>query len=305
MSMFHRKMFRLRLRSRTLVLGERTLVMGVLNVTPDSFSDGGLHAGVEEAVARALEIERDGADILDIGGESARPGSVGVSAEEELRRVQPVLEALRGKLKIPISIDTQKSVVALRAALAGAEIINDISALRSDPQLADVARMHRLPVILMHMRGTPRTMQKRPFARDVLRDVTAGLRAAVARARKAGLKRDQLVLDPGIGFGKSFRQNYELLAHLDQLARLGYPLLVGTSRKTFIGATVAQALLPVPSSASGKSTKNSIAPSSERIWGTAATVTAAILGGAHIVRVHDVAEMVQVARVVDAIVAEY
>jgi len=299
--MLRRKTFRLRLPSRTLVLGERTLVMGVLNVTPDSFSDGGLYARVEAAVARAFDIEREGADILDIGGESARPGSEGISAEEELARVEPVLEAIRGKLTIPISIDTQKSVVALRAALSGAELINDISALRSDPQLADVARMHRLPVILMHMRGTPRTMQKQPFARNVVRHVTAGLRAAVARARKAGLKREQLILDPGIGFGKSFRQNYELLAHLDQLARLGYPLLVGTSRKTFIGATVARALLPVPASAGGKTSEVSIAPPSERIWGTAATITAAILGGAHIVRVHDVAEMVQVARTADAV----
>ncbi|HLE36514.1 MAG TPA: dihydropteroate synthase [Candidatus Acidoferrales bacterium] len=300
--MLRRKTFRLRLPSRTLVLGERTLVMGVLNVTPDSFSDGGLYARVEAAVARAFDIEREGADILDIGGESARPGSEGISAEEELARVEPVLEALRGKLTIPISIDTQKSDVALRAALAGAELINDISALRSDPQLADVARMHRLPVILMHMRGTPRNMQKRPFARDILRDVTVGLRDAVARARKAGLKREQLILDPGIGFGKSFRQNYELLAHLDQLARLGYPLLVGTSRKTFIGATVAQALLPLSASHGGKKGGEiPIAPPSERIWGTAATITAAILGGAHIVRVHDVAEMVQVARTADAV----
>ena len=299
--MQRRRTFRLHLPSRTLVLGERTLVMGVLNVTPDSFSDGGLYARVEAAVARAFDIEREGADILDIGGESARPGSEGISAEEELARVEPVLEALRGKLTIPISIDTQKSVVALRAALSGAELINDISALRSDPQLAEVARTRRLPVILMHMRGTPRNMQKRPFARDILRDVTAGLRAAVARARKAGLKREQLILDPGIGFGKSFRQNYELLAHLERLARLGYPLLVGTSRKTFIGATVAQALLPVQSFASRKTSETPIAPPSERIWGTAATITAAILGGAHIVRVHDVTEMVQVARTADAV----
>ena len=273
----------MRLKSGTLVLGERALVMGVLNVTPDSFSDGGLYANPAAAVDRALEIEGAGADILDIGGESGRPGAQPISAEEELSRVQPVLEKLRGRFRIPISIDTQKAQVAEAAVAAGAEILNDVSALRTDPALGEVARRHRLPLILMHMRGTPRTMQRRPFARDVLRDVTSGLRAAIARARKADLKPSQLILDPGIGFGKSFEQNYELLAQLPRLAALGYPLLVGTSRKTFLGATLGGA------------------PPGERIWGTAATVTASILGGAHIVRVHDVAEMVQVARVTDAI----
>ncbi len=261
--------------------------MGVLNVTPDSFSDGGLYLDPRRAVERALELERAGADILDVGGESTRPGAAPVTAEEELKRVLPVLEGLRGKLKIPIAIDTQKAVVAAAAVAAGAEILNDTSALRADSALAEVARRHRLPVVLMHMRGVPRTMQKRPFARDALRDVAAGLRAALARARRAGLAKRQVILDPGIGFGKSFRQNYELLARLPKLAALGCPLLVGPSRKTFIGAAVAGAAAP--------------APPEERVWGTAATVAAAIFGGAHIVRVHDVAEMVQVARVADAI----
>ncbi len=281
--MVRRRKFRLRLPSRTLVLGERTLVMGVLNVTPDSFSDGGLFLDSAAAVARALEIERAGADILDIGGESNRPGAEPVSEDEELTRVLPVLEKLRGKLKVPISIDTQKAAVAEAAVAAGAEILNDISALRTDPTLAGVARRHHLPLVLMHMRGTPRTMQHRPFAPYVLRDVISGLRAAIARARAAGLAKSQLILDPGIGFGKSFQQNYELLAHLEKLAALGYPLLVGTSRKAFLGATLGGA------------------PSHERVWATAATVTASILGGAHIVRVHDVGEMVQVARVADAL----
>ena len=289
--MFRRKTFRLRLRSRTLILGERTLVMGVLNVTPDSFSDGGLFFDASQAITHALEMERAGADLLDIGGESARPGSTGITAVEELKRVLPVLEGLRGKLRIPISIDTQKAQVAEAAVAAGAEMINDVSALRSDPALAPtiakIARRHPLPIILMHMRGVPRTMQKRPFARDVLRDVTAGLRAALARARKAGLAKSQIILDPGIGFGKSFAQNYALLARLPELARLGCPLLVGTSRKTFLGATLAR--------------EGVHAPTEERIWGTAATVAASILGGAHIVRVHDVAEMVQVACVTDAV----
>jgi dihydropteroate synthase len=283
----HRRKFRLKLPSRALVLGERTLVMGILNVTPDSFADGGRYFSPKAAIARALQMQRDGADILDIGGESTRPGSEGTTAEEELRRILPVLSALRGKLKVPISVDTQKAAVAEAAVAAGAEIINDVSALRADPALAKVARRHRLPIVLMHMRGVPRTMQQGPFARDVLLDVKRGLRAAVARARRAGILRTQIVLDPGIGFGKSFAQNFELLARLDKLAALGYPLLVGASRKRFIGATLGVAGRELPPG--------------ERAWGTAATVTAAILGGAHIVRVHDVKEMVQVARIADAI----
>ncbi len=301
--MFRRKIFHLRLPSRTLELGRRTLVMGVLNVTPDSFADGGLFFDPGKAIEHALEMERAGANLLDIGGESTRPGSEGISAEEELKRVLPVLEGLRGRLKIPISIDTQKPAVAEAAVAAGAQLINDVSALRSDPALAGVARRHRLPLILMHMRGVPRTMQKRPFARNVLRDVSSGLRAAVARARKAGVPRRQIILDPGIGFGKSFEQNFELLARLPELARLGYPLLLGTSRKTFIGAALARARA---SEARGPTRKHSWEgveplPVSERLWGTAATVAASILGGAHIVRVHDVAEMVQVARATDAL----
>jgi dihydropteroate synthase len=282
--MFRRNKFRLRLPSRTLALGERTLVMGVLNVTPDSFSDGGRFLDADRAAARALEIERAGADILDIGGESTRPGSGGISAEVELRRILPVLEKLRGRLTIPISIDTSKAEVAEAAADRGAEILNDVTALRADPRLAEIARRRKLPIILMHMRGEPRTMQKMPFARDVMRDVTAGLRRAVALARREEIAKARIVLDPGIGFGKSHAQNYELLARLPELARLGFPLLVGASRKGFIGTTLGGA------------------PEGERAWGTAATVAASILGGAHIVRVHDVAEMAQVARVADAIV---
>ena len=283
--MFLRKKFRLRLPSRVLLLGERTLVMGVLNVTPDSFSDGGLYLDPAKALARALEIERAGADILDIGGESTRPGSAAISAADELARVLPVLEGLRGRLKIPISIDTCKASVGEQAVAAGAEVLNDVTALRADPALAEVARRHRLPIVLMHMRGEPRTMQKGPFARHVVRDVAHGLRAAVARARKAGLAKSQIVLDPGIGFGKSYGQNLELLAYLTDLARLGYPLLVGTSRKSFLGHALGGA------------------PEDQRQWATAATVAASILAGAHIVRVHDVAEMVQVARVTDLVLA--
>jgi dihydropteroate synthase len=288
--MFRRRRFKLRLPSRTLLLGERTLVMGVLNVTPDSFSDGGLFLDTDAAVARALEVERAGADLLDIGGESTRPGSNGVSAEEELRRILPVLEKLRGKIQIPISVDTSKSEVAEAAAAAGAEILNDVTALRNDPRIAEVARRRKLPLILMHMRGEPRTMQKGPFAKDVIRDVLTGLRRAIALARLAGVAKTQIIIDPGIGFGKNYAQNLELLRRLPELSKPGYPLLVGTSRKSFIAHVLrAQSL--------------QASEAEERIWGTAATVAASILQGAHIVRVHDVAEMLQVARVTDAILS--
>ena len=207
--MTKRKHFQLKLPSRTLCLGQRTLIMGVLNVTPDSFSDGGKFLDPRRAVEHALAMEGAGADLLDIGGESTRPGSSGTPAEEELARVLPMLEGLQGRLKIPISIDTQKAEVAEAAIPAGAEIINDISGLKSDPRIAEVAARHCVPLILMHMHGRPRSMQKGPFARNVVKDVTRGLRASVALARKAGVSKSQLILDPGIGFGKSFSQNYE------------------------------------------------------------------------------------------------
>jgi len=285
--MNRRKLFRLKLNSGTLVLGERTIVMGVLNVTPDSFFDGGKFLDVESAIEHALEMECAGADMLDIGGESTRPGSTGISSKEELARILPVLQGLRGVLKIPISIDTQKSDVAEAALDAGAQIINDISGLKNDAGIAELAARRGVPLILMHTRGEPRTMQKAPFARDVMKDVLQGLRKSLAIARKAGVAKSQLILDPGIGFGKSFAQNYELLQKLPQLVKLGYPLVVGTSRKGFLGATLAREGKPVPSE--------------KRIWGTAATVTASILNGAHIVRVHDVAEMVQVSKVTDCL----
>jgi dihydropteroate synthase len=280
--------FRLILRSRTLILCERTLVMGVLNVTPDSFSDGGKYHSANVAIEHALAMELEGADLLDIGGESTRPGSSGITAQEELARILPVFEGLRGRIKIPISIDTRKAEVAEAALEAGAEIINDISGLNQDPRIAQVAAKHHAPLILMHLRGQPGSMQKGPFARDVLKDVEKGLRASAAKAAKAGVAKSQIILDPGIGFGKSHAQNYELLQKLERVAGLGYPLLIGTSRKGFLGATLAR---------HGKQ-----APPEERIWGTAATVTASILNGAHIVRVHDVAEMLQVARVADCVV---
>jgi dihydropteroate synthase len=283
-----RRKFRLKLRTLRLTLGERTLVMGVLNMTPDSFSDGGKYYQPEAAIQRALAMEQEGAEVLDIGGESTRPGAEETSAAEELERILPVLEGLRGRLKIPVSVDTRRAAVAELAIRAGAEMINDVSGLKTDARLAEVVAKNDVGLILMHMRGEPRTMQLGPFARDVMSDVMSGLRESVAMARKAGLAKTQIILDPGIGFGKSHAQNYELIEKLPRLAALGYPLLVGTSRKGFLGATLARDGKP--------------APPEERIWGTAATVTASILGGAHIVRVHDVAEMVQVARVADCVV---
>ncbi len=229
--MIRRPHFSLKLRSRTLSLGQRTLVMGVVNITPDSFSDGGIFIDAPTAVNHALEMEKAGADLIDIGGESTRPGATIVSVEEEMSRVLPVLLALRGQLRIPISIDTRKAVVAEAAIAAGAEIVNDVSALQFDPALGEVLRRRKTPIILMHMRGDPGTMQKGPIrSRDVFRDVAAGLRAAVQRARRAKIARSQIILDPGIGFGKSYKQNFQLLAHLPRLAALGYPLLVGTSQ---------------------------------------------------------------------------
>jgi dihydropteroate synthase len=285
--MTSRKNFEVELRSGALKLGERTLVMGVLNVTPDSFSDGGDFLDPQRAIQHALAMEKAGADLLDIGGESTRPGSQGTPARDELARILPVLQGLRGRLNIPVSVDTRKAEVAEAALSAGAQIINDVSGLKNDTRIAEVAARRAAPLILMHMRGEPATMQKGPFARNVIRDVLQGLRASVTKARKAGLQKSQIIVDPGIGFGKSYEQNYELLRKLPEIAKLGYPVLVGTSRKGFLGATLARDGKPLPPE--------------QRIWGTAATVTATILAGAHIVRVHDVPEMVQVARVADCV----
>lgn len=278
-----RRKFALSLPSTVLVLGERTLVMGVLNVTPDSFSDGGRFLDPDRAAAHALEMQRAGADLIDIGGESTRPGSSGVSAAEELKRILPVLQRLKRRLRVPLSVDTTKAEVAEAALKAGAQMINDTSGLRADSTLAAVARRYDVPLVLMHIRGTPKTMQQLPPARDILREVEKGLRWSVTRARRAGLRRTQLVIDPGIGFGKTVMQNYEILRHLDRLQAFKLPLLVGPSRKSFIAKLLDNT------------------PPEGRLYGTAAAVAAAILGGAHIVRVHDVPEMVQVARITDAV----
>jgi dihydropteroate synthase len=306
-----RKIFRLRLAKRTLLLGKKTLVMGVVNITPDSFSDGGKFFSARKAIQHALALAKAGADILDIGAESTRPGADEISFVEELRRLLPVLQALRGEIKIPISVDTRKSAVAEIAIGAGAEIINDVSALRYDPRIAEVAADKKCGLVLMHMRGEPGTMQKVPFAKDTVADVTKDLRTALGVARKAGVAKSQIVLDPGVGFGKSFPQNYELVRELPQLAKLGYPLAIGTSRKAFLGHTLALARERAfdeharHSASAAKKLATLRAdkpvPSEERLFATAATVAASILAGAHIVRVHEVAEMAQVAAVTDRV----
>jgi len=278
----------------TLDLASHVQVMGVLNVTPDSFSDGGEHYDCERAVERAFEIEAEGADILDIGGESTRPGSKPVSVEIELERVLPVLERLRGRLRIPISIDTTKREVAQAAIDGGAEIINDISGLRFDAGLAEVAAESSAGLVLMHSRATPETMQRIAPVEDIFAEVSAGWHASIEQAMRSGVKREQIILDPGIGFGKTAEQNLQLINGLNRLvAEFSLPLLLGPSRKSFIKRTLDQWLKV------GQRNEER-----ERVAGTAASVTVGVLRGARIVRVHDVGEMVALVRLVEAMMAE-
>lgn len=263
-------------------LGERTLVVGVLNVTPDSFSDGGQTFEPERAVQRALEMESEGADIVEVGGESTRPGSRPLSADEELARVAPVLEELGKRLRVPIAIDTYKSEVARVAFDLGASLVNDVSALRFDPEIANEAARAGALLMLMHMRGEPATMQKIEPSSDIFGDIKSDFKAALREAQNRGVRREQIILDPGIGFGKTLEQNLAIINHLHLFESFETPLMVGTSRKSFIGRLTGR-------------------PEDDRVFGTAASVAAAILRGAHIVRVHDVKEMVEVARISDAI----
>ncbi len=274
-----------------LELGHRTCVMGVVNVTPDSFSDGGRFLDPAAAVALGLRLTAEGADIIDVGGESTRPFSEGVSAEEEIRRVVPVIAELAAQIRTPISIDTSKAVVARRALEAGAAMINDISALRFDPSLAALAAESGVPVILMHMRGEPRTMQVTPCYDDLVGEIYSFLRHAVDAAEGQGILRERLIVDPGIGFGKAPEHNLQLIRRLPELAGLGLPLLVGPSRKSFIRRLVKPA---------GEKDISPDLPVVET--GTQAAVAASIFNGAHIVRVHDVATTVATVKVVDAIV---
>jgi dihydropteroate synthase len=275
-----RKRFEWKLRDRSLNLGDRTLIFGVLNVTPDSFSDAGSYQDPDRAFARAFELEELGADVIDIGAESTRPGSIRISEAEELRRLIPVLKRLKGKLSIPISVDTYKASVAEKAFEFGVEIINDPSALTFDSDLARKVSNADAGLILNHMRGTPETWAKLPPLKDLIRTVRSELDAAAHRATLSGVDRKRIVADPGLGFGKRREQNSEILAQLGELARLELPILVGPSRKHFVAR---------------ESTDLTE-------FATAAAVTAAILNGAHMVRVHDVRAMRAVAEVADEIV---
>lgn len=279
-----RQLFELALPGRhPLHLGATTLVMGVLNVTPDSFSDGGLAFDHGQAIARALALEAEGADILDLGGESTRPGADPVGADEEWRRVGPVLKGLARQLRIPISIDTYRAITAARALDDGASIVNDISGLEYDPGLGAVIAARGAALVLMHTRGRSREMYLEAQYDDVVADVARELQDRIALAERLGIARNQIVIDPGFGFAKKAVHSMTALARLDAFAALGRPILSGPSRKSFLTAATG----PLPPS--------------ERDWATAAAVTASVLAGAHIVRVHRVAEMVQVARVADAI----
>jgi len=263
-----------------LEFGKRTYLMGILNVTPDSFSDGGKFFDQTDAVLHGFQMVKDAADIIDVGGESTRPGAEVVPTEEELRRVVPVIQKLRQKSNIPISVDTYKSEVAREALKAGANIVNDVSGLHFDPKMADVIAENNASVVIMHIKGTPKDMQVNPHYGDVVHEVYDFLAAATEEARKKGIT--QIIIDPGIGFGKSVEHNLELIGRLGEFHGIGVPVLIGVSRKSFIGKILETAI-------------------ESRLEGTSAAVTASIMHGADVVRVHDVREMRRVALVADAI----
>jgi len=279
----NRARFTIRCGDHTLELGGRTLLMGTINVTPDSFSDGGRFYQTDQAIKQGMLLASEGADILDVGGESTRPFSDSVGIEEELRRVIPVVSELAKSTTLPISIDTCKGQVARAALDAGATIINDISALRYDPELVKLAANSQVPLVLMHMQGSPGTMQLEPHYGSLLSEIIGFLEERIQFACEAGVSRDQIVVDPGIGFGKTVHHNLLLVKHLDSLATLGRPILLGTSRKSFIGAVLDKEV-------------------TEREPGSWATVCAGIIKGAHIVRVHEVTTCRQIADMVDAII---
>ncbi|MBE7443948.1 MAG: dihydropteroate synthase [Planctomycetia bacterium] len=268
--------------SGTLYLGSKTYVMGILNVTPDSFYDGKRYDAGENAIEHALKMAEEGADIIDVGGESTRPGASPLSEEEETNRVIPVVKKLSKKLRKPISIDTYKAKVAEKAIDAGASIINDIGGLLMDKKMAQVAAGSQTPVIIMHKKGTPRTMQKYPMRENVLSGIMSSFRKSLSIAIDAGIDKDRIILDPGIGFGKTVQQNLEILKRLKEFQSMGFPILIGTSRKQFIGTILNLSVR-------------------ERLYGTLATIAVAVMNGAHIVRVHDVRESVQVVTMCDAI----
>ncbi len=272
----------IRCRKRTLTLGKRTLLMGVLNVTPDSFSDGGLFYDKEKAVSHGIKMVEEGADIIDVGGESTKPGSNPLELEEELRRVIPVIKSLAAKVDVPISIDTYKSTVAQRAIEAGAQVINDISGLNFDPGLAKVASKEDIPLVLMHIRGTPETMQKNVHYDSLFSEILQYLKDSIGRAESAGLDPRQIIIDPGIGFGKTVEDNLFIIRNLFEFRILGKPILLGTSRKSFIGKILN-------------------AEVGERLEGTLSSITVGVLNGANIIRCHDVLQAKRAIAVADAI----
>ncbi len=274
--------YSIRCRKRTLILGKRTLLMGVLNVTPDSFSDDGFFFDKEKAIAHGLRMVEEGADIIDIGGESTRPGSKPLELEEELRRVIPVIESLAKEVDVPISIDTYKSTVAQRAIEAGAEMINDISGLHFDPGLAQVAAKEDAPLVLMHIRGTPETMQKDVHYDSLFSEILQYLKDSIQRAESAGLDPRQIIIDPGIGFGKTVEDNLLIIKNLYEFRILGKPILLGTSRKTFIGKILNTEV-------------------GDRLEGTLSSIAIGVLNGAHIIRSHDVLQAKKAIAVADAI----
>lgn len=279
-----RKRYLFRARGKTLELGERTRLMGILNVTPDSFSDGGRFVEPGRAVEHGLRLLEEGAEILDVGGESTRPGSTSVPPEVELERVVPVVAAIRPHTKALISVDTYKAVVAEAALEAGADIVNDVSGFRFDPAMPEVVARYEAGVVLMHMRGTPSDMHTLPPSPDIAGEVRRGLQTAVQQADGVRISRDRILLDPGLGFGKNTRENLLLLRRLPGLAELDLPWLVGPSRKRFIGDVLKK-------------------PVSERLWGTAAVCAFCVLQGVHVLRVHDVGPIRQVVDMIDALAA--
>jgi dihydropteroate synthase len=273
-----------------LELGPKTTIMGILNATPDSFSDGGQFNTFEKAVKQGIKLVEDGAHILDIGGESSRPFAIPVSEQEELDRVIPVIDSLSKQINVPISIDTVKSNVAKEALNAGASIINDISAFEKDPAMADLAAKREVPVVLMHMKGTPETMQIDPDYDDLMFEITSYLESRALYAMDKGIKKDRIILDPGIGFGKTIEHNLVIIKHLEKMTNLGFPLLVGPSRKSFIQNILTQ------------KTKLPVGPEDIKTeQGTMAAVAASIMNGAHIVRVHDAAMLKSFVHIIDSI----
>jgi dihydropteroate synthase len=257
--------------------------MGILNITPDSFSDGGLYFSKKSAVEQAIRMQDEGADIIDIGGESTRPGAEKIALKEEIKRIVPVIEALAKKIRVPVSIDTYKSAVAEAAISAGASIINDISGLRFDHKMPKVAAKHEVPVVIMHIKGTPKNMQKNPAYHALIPEIMDYLREGIEIARDAGIPDDRIIIDPGIGFGKTLEHNLEIIKRLNEFTGFEKPILLGHSRKSFIGKMLGD--IPV----------------TERIEGTAAAAAIGIFNGASIIRVHEVKEMVRVAKIADGI----